>query len=97
MKLELSSKAAEDLSEIAFYTFMNFGERQMEAYRNQFKDDFQRILENPFLGREKRHLGKNIHQFKSGSHLIFYSVFADYIRIITILHGSRDIPKYFKS
>lgn len=96
MILKITNQAQEDLSKIAFFTFIKFGERQMEIYRSQFKTDFQRILDNPFLGFEKKELGENVYSLLSGSHLIFYSVHENIIQIDKIIHGSKDIPNQFK-
>ncbi len=95
MILQITNQAKEDLSEIAFYTFVNFGERQMNAYRNQFKTDFQRILKNPFIGTQRMELGDTIYGLVSGSHVVFYSIEAHSIQIIKIIHGSCDVPKAF--
>lgn len=95
MILTITKLAEEDLSEIAFYTYVTFGERQMEIYRSQFKKDFQRILSNPLIGVKKKELGTNIYSLVSGSHVIFYSIVENTIQIIRIIHGSKDIPNEF--
>lgn len=96
MIIDVSKEARDNLSAIAFYTFLNFGERQMYIYNEQFEFDFKRIARNPNVGKKRPEIGGEIFSIVSGSHVIFYKVKINVLYIIKVVHGSRDIPKEFR-
>jgi len=95
LKLDIRQEARNNLSEISFYTFVNFGERQMNIYRQLFKANFNRLCQNPETGIVRPGLGSDIYSLISGEHIIFYSFNHDTIIIVKIIHGSRDLLKEF--
>ncbi len=93
---ELSSEADQDISDIFDYTEVEFGLDQAVSYITAFDECFTQLIENPDLGRERGEVREELRSIISGSHIAFYRIFEDRIRIVRILHGSRDLPKYFQ-
>lgn len=93
---ELSTAAAQDLSDIFDYTEIKFGPDQAVSYLNDLEQCFTQLAENPGIGRERSEIRQALYSFISGSHVVFYRMLMDRIRIVRVLHGSRDLPRQFK-
>ena len=91
---ELSSDADSDIEEIFNYTFEEFGIEQAVNYVRQFDKIFSRVSINPELGRERSDIRLGLRSIVQSSHVIFYRVLKDRIRIVRVLHGSRDLPNF---
>ena len=91
----LSEIADEDLEDIFDYTTTEFGLEQAEKYLNEIEDVFQNLLLNPELGKTRNEIKEGLYSFPKDNHIIFYRILENNIRIVRVLHGSRDIPKYF--
>lgn len=91
----LSEIADEDLVNIFDYTMDEFGFDQAEKYLFEIDDIFQNLIINPQLGKTRNEIKQGLHSFPKDNHVIFYRISEDHIRIVRILHGSRDIPNYF--
>ena len=91
---ELSQAADNDLDEIYDYTTKQFGVDQAIKYLSGFEVVFESLCSNPKLGRERIELKKGLRSISSESHTIFYRILKDRIRIVRILHGSRDIIRF---
>lgn len=81
--------------EIAFYTIMQFGERQADIYKNQLLLEVKRIAQNPKIGKQRFDLRKELFSINSGIHIIFYEFDAEFLTVIRIIHGNRDLNKIF--
>ena len=92
---ELSSEADRDISDIFDYTENEFGLDQAVAYVSAFDECFSQLLDNPELGRSRDEIRGNLRSLNYESHVVFYRILKDHIRIVRILHGSRDLPKHF--
>ena len=55
---------------------------------------FQQLIANPELGRERNEIKTELRSIPKSSHVIFYRIMNDHIKIIRVLHGSRDILKF---
>jgi toxin ParE1/3/4 len=56
---------------------------------------FQRLVLNPELGKERKEIRAHLRSFPKGEHVVFYRIMENYIRIVRVLHGSRDLGKNF--
>ena len=55
------------------------------------------LKNNPYLGKlDQESKIKSIRQLIYRKHKIFYTVYDDYILILTVVHSSRNIDNYFK-
>ena len=91
----LSEIADEDLEDIFDYTTTEFGLEQAEKYLFEIEEVFQNLLINPELGKIRNEIKEGLYSFPKDNHIIFYRILENHIRIVRVLHGSRDIPKYF--
>lgn len=91
---ELSADADKDIEDIFDYTAEKFGLDQAVTYVNTFDDVFTDLLNNPELGRRRPEIRQGLRSIAHESHTIFYRVLKDRIRIVRILHGSRDLLKH---
>ena len=89
----LSEIADEDLEDIFDYTMNEF--EQAEKYLTEIEDVFQSLLKNPELRKTRNEIKIGLYSFPKDHHLIFYRILNNHIRIVRVLHGSRDIPRYF--
>lgn len=94
---ELSDEADSDLEVIFDYTAHEYGLDQAVKYVSGFDDLFEQILQNPMSGRERKEIRVGLRSFIKDSHIIFYRVLKDRVRIVRILRGSRDLPKLFSN
>ena len=92
---ELSTEADQDISDIFDYTESEFGLDQAVAYVSAFDECFSQLLDNPKLGRERTEIRKALRSINHEAHVVFYRILSDRIRIVRILHGSRDLPRHF--
>ena len=91
-KYYLTNKAVDDLSEIWDYTMETWSTRQAEKYYNLLLASCDDLANNAELGRNYDIVTKGILGFKSGEHIIFYSVLSkNVIEVLRILHGMMDL------
>jgi toxin ParE1/3/4 len=91
-KFHLTYKAVEDLSKIWDYTFETWTEDQADKYYYELLSDSQKLSENQFLGINYTEIKEDIFGFKSGQHIIFFSIVnQDEIIIIRFLHTKMDL------
>ena len=91
----LSEIADKDLEGIFDYTFDEFGFDQAEKYLLEIEEIFQNLIANPQIGKKRDEIKQDLYSFPKDNHIIFYRILDNHIRIVRVLHGSRDIPKYF--
>lgn len=91
----LSEIADKDLEDIFDYTMDEFGFDQAEKYLLEIENVFQLLIINPESGKKRDEIKQGLYSFLKDNHIIFYRILDNHIRIVRVLHGSRDIPKYF--
>lgn len=91
---ELSEAADKDLEEIFDFTNDKFGTEQAIKYLSAFEEVFNNLVLQPETGRERNELKKGLRSISQERHIIFYRVLKDHIRIVRVLHSSRDLPGY---
>lgn len=94
LRYRLSQEADRDLGNIFDYTAREFGIDQAVSYVSGFEAVLVSLAANPGLGRKRDEIRNGLRSFAKGSHTIFYRVLKSHIRIVRILHGSRDIIKF---
>jgi len=97
MRLALAPRAKSDLKEIWNYIFQ---ESQDEAIASRLIEKLLRTIgrlkKSPRIGRSRADdLGPDLRTFPSGGYVILYRIDASVVRVIRVLHGSRDIPAIF--
>ena len=95
LRYELSEEADSDLEDIFDYTVEQFGIEQAIKYVSNFQAVFIGLCNNPRLGRERKDIRNGLRSIAKESHVVFYRILKDRIRIIRVLHTSRDIITFF--
>jgi len=93
---ELTQQAEQDIEEIFDYTAHQFSLDQAVAYVSDFENSFYTLAANPKLGRERNELRQGLRSFVKNSHVIFYRVLNKGVRIVRVLHASRDLIIFLK-
>ena len=91
----LSEIADKDLEDIFDYTLDEFGFDQAEKYLLEIEEIFQNLIINPQIEKKRDEIKLGLYSFPKDNHIIFYRILDNHIRIVRVLHGSRDISKYF--
>ena len=91
----LSEIADKDFEDIFDLTFDEFRFEQAEKYLLDIEEIFQNLIINPQIGKKRDEIKQGLYSFPKDNHIIFYRILDNHIRIVRVLHGSRDIPKYF--
>lgn len=93
---ELSSAADQDLEDIFNYTEREFGFDQAIDYLSGFDAIFARLVNNPELGKEREEIREGLRSVLKEKHIVFYRILGNRIRIVRILHGSRDLQTFLR-
>ena len=96
IRYELSLVADQDIEDIFDYTLAKFGLDQAVQYVSDLERIFQQLIQNSELGKEREEIKHGLRSIPKGSHVIFYRITGDCIRIVRVLHGSRDILKFLE-
>lgn len=92
----LSKKAEEDIESIYHYGNYRFGKNLAVQYLIGLESSFEKLYENPAIGKLRNEIKVGLYSFPFISHVIFYRILQNHIRIVRVLHGSRDVEKFFK-
>lgn len=94
LKVVRTELADEDLLEIWFY----IGADDLDAADRVIDRIDQRcesLAKNPEMGTERPDLMPGMRYLVEGNYLIFYRVRSDFIEILRILNGTRNLPQIF--
>lgn len=92
----VTQRARADLIGIYDFTETKFGSYQANAYYAGLIRSFGLLADFPLIGQTVDDLAAGYRRFRFQSHLIFYTVQADYIEIRAVVHGAQDIrPQLF--
>ncbi|WP_233783421.1 type II toxin-antitoxin system RelE/ParE family toxin [Flavivirga eckloniae] len=92
---KLSEQADFDLEDIFDYTEYKHGFNQAVKYLSDLEDVFNQLVANPEIGRKRNELKVGLFGIPEQEHIVFYRIIDRYIRIVRVLHGSKDMPKHF--
>lgn len=91
---ELSEASEIDLGDIFDYTLSEFGIEQAEKYTLEFEIDFGELTRYPELGIKRDEIKPGLRSILKESHVIFYRILDDRIRIVRILHQRKDLQQF---
>jgi len=87
MRYRLSSLAEADLDDIRAFTNERWGRARWQAYYRDLALAFERVADNPAIGRRRDPLRTGLRSLPCGAHVIFYLPLAGgVIGIARILH-----------
>lgn len=92
---ELSPEADKDIEAIYDYSTAAFCADQAAAYLTRIHEICTALQDNPELGRTRPEIRAGLHSLPMENRIIFYRPLSPRVRIVRILHASRDLPKFF--
>jgi toxin ParE1/3/4 len=93
-RYRISSLARLDLDEIYDY----IANDKPGATRRRLKktmDQFSALAKNPLTGQAREDIRLDLRSFSHGSYVIFFRLRQNYLEIVRVLHGARDIEGTF--
>lgn len=93
-KYRLAQRAKDDLIAIAQYGDEHFGVAQSDGYRDQLKQRFSVLAEQPQLYPAVDHIRPGYHRSVCGVHSIYYRIEEQGVEIMRILKH-QDLNKAF--
>jgi toxin ParE1/3/4 len=91
-KYHLTNKAVDDLTNIWIYTLETWSEKQADKYYDLLILACFELAKNPNLERNYAMINLGVLGYKSGEHIIFYTIIAkNEIEVVRILHGMMDL------
>ena len=91
----LSENADADIDAIFDYTESEHGFNQAVKYLSDLESVFQKLIISPEIGRKRDEVKTGLYSLPEQQHIVFYRILKNHIRIVRVLHGSKDIPKNF--
>lgn len=92
---KLSKEADFDLEAIFDYTQHHHGFNQAVKYLNDLDAAFKQLVIKPEIGRKRNEIKIELYSIAEQEHIIFYRILKNHIRIVRVLHGSKDMPNHF--
>jgi len=89
MSYRLSTLAEQDLDEIWSYVAEDASATTADRLIDALFDRFERLVEQPRMGRSRPEFGEGVRSFAVESYVIYYRHDAD-VLIARVLHGRRD-------
>ena len=90
----LAEAAKNDLQEIYDFGIYKFGHIKATKYLEGLREYFEALTKNPDIGKQRDEIKVGLYSLPHVSHVIFYRILPDRIRIVRVLHGRSDIPKH---
>lgn len=94
MRLFFSPLAEQDLEDIADYIAADNPARAL-SFVQELREQCRRISTNPRGYRERPEFGEGIRTCAHGRYAIFFTLDADGVTVVRVLHGARDFPAIF--
>lgn len=94
MRYILSQQSQEDIETIYEFGLHQFGTSQALDYLIELRDHFELLATNPEIGKRRNEIKHGLYSLPYASHIIFYRILENQIRIVRVLHGSRDLRKF---
>jgi toxin ParE1/3/4 len=96
MRLSICRAAQADIDEIWVYVATEASIEAASRTQDSFVRSFNVLRRNPFVGRSREQdLTPGLRSIPSGRYVVFYRVEPEFVRIIRVLHGSRDAQAIF--
>ena len=92
--IQIRPLAEVDLEGIYFYSYEEFGSTRAIQYIQKLDSAFNRLAENPNLGKKADYIKSGILSFQVVSHVVFFKSTIDSIEIIRIIHKSMDYRRH---
>ena len=90
----LSEETKVDIEDIYEFGKDNFGHDQAIKNLIGLEEHFDKLSDNYHIGRTRNDIKKDLYSLPYISHIIFYRILKDKIRIVRVLYGGRDVFKF---
>ena len=94
MKLVWRKAATRDLNDIWNFSEANWGRSRADRYMTALRDTAVALAEGKLSGVAANDIQPSLRRQVSGSHVIWFRVEADLLRVVRVLHQSRDAGKW---
>ena len=94
VSVRFSRKARQDFIDIVRYTGEQWGEGQLEVYRDKIDDALQAIGRNPEIGYRRDDLPPTHRACLVGSHVLVYRIEDQGLGIVRILHQRMSLARH---
>lgn len=90
----LTPQAANDLEEIEEYISRDNPDAAARLIQ-EIMETCELLGRHPEAGDERPKLRKGLRGFPVGNYIIFYRIMGNKVEILRVLHGARNMPKFF--
>ena len=90
----LSEETKADIDEIYEFGEGKFGQDQAIKYLIGLEEHFEKLSANYRIGRTRNDIKKGLYSLPYISHIIFYRILKNRIRIVRVLYGGRDLIRF---
>lgn len=90
-EIELSAAALADIEDIHEYGIGSFGIESANVYARGFGSVFDRLRRYPRSGAVRPELGEGVRSILYRQHRLYYTIQGADVRVLRVLHGSRDV------
>ncbi len=94
MRLELSEQALRDIRNLHHESLTNFGAGQAARYVAGLLDLLDLIAANPNMARLRSEFSKPTRLQRYKSHVVFYRIDSNGVRVVRVLHGKQNWNEY---
>lgn len=92
-KYVLSKETENDIDEIFDFGEYKFGYAQAISYLIGLEEHFEALATNPQIGKVRNEIKNGLYSLPYVSHIIFYRILGNHIRIVRVLYGGRDLHR----
>ena len=92
--LDLSDEAQIDIETILRKTGEEWGEKQIPIYADKLDTALETIVRHPAIGHTSSRIPKAYRSYPVGSHVVFYRVLGNTVRVDRILHERMSPAKH---
>ena len=94
MRLDVSQAARADLIEIFAYSRRTWGHVRATAYLTALREATRSLGRGNLSGQRADDVATGLRRLVVGSHVIWFRIEGEVLRIIRVLHGSRDAGRW---
>ncbi|MGQ0567741.1 MAG: type II toxin-antitoxin system RelE/ParE family toxin [Gemmobacter sp.] len=94
MRIVVLPAAREDLRDIWRFGAQTWGEGQADRYADLLDAAIRGLALQPFTGPSAEDVSPGLRRLVARSHVVFYRVDKQVVRIIRVLHQSRDAARW---
>ncbi|MBL4744693.1 MAG: type II toxin-antitoxin system RelE/ParE family toxin [Cycloclasticus sp.] len=94
-EIKLTPDAADDIENIAEYTFDKWGEIKQYAYLVKIYEAIDHISDNEKIGKERNDIKKGYRAYDINEYLLFYRILENHIDILGVTGSERNFKALY--